>query len=93
MDEAKTEGYYTQQRADMFGFVPQQARRILEIGCGQGTFLATLARDDRELWGIELDPDMARHAEKVCHRPRKPLHGGPQRLFDRFYLARCQQFP
>lgn len=68
MDKAKTEGYYTQQRADMFGFVPQQARRILEIGCGQGTFLATLARDDRELWGIELDSDMARHAEKVCHR-------------------------
>ena len=38
-------------------------------------------------------PPGMENVPKKCHRPRKPLHGGPQRLFDRFYLARCQQFP
>jgi 2-polyprenyl-3-methyl-5-hydroxy-6-metoxy-1,4-benzoquinol methylase len=41
----------------MVAFVPAQARRILDVGCGQGCFAARLkAERSVEVWGIELDP-------------------------------------
>ena len=49
-------------------FVPQSARTILEVGCGAGAFLRLLERDDRELWGVELNESEARQAEAYCHR-------------------------
>ncbi len=41
----------------MLPFVPAQARRILDVGCGQGCFAARLKADRQaEVWGIEIDP-------------------------------------
>jgi 2-polyprenyl-3-methyl-5-hydroxy-6-metoxy-1,4-benzoquinol methylase len=53
-------GYHTRPRPEMLAFVPAGARRVLDVGCGGGTFAARL-RDERgaEVWGIEISPEAA----------------------------------
>lgn len=50
-------GYFARPRPEMVPFVPAVARRIVDVGCGQGCFASRL-REERgaEVWGIELDP-------------------------------------
>ncbi|MBP5318527.1 MAG: class I SAM-dependent methyltransferase [Paludibacteraceae bacterium] len=64
----KAGDYYTQSRLEMLPLVPAEARRILEVGCGSGVFLRSLERDDRELWGMDINAEMAEPAREVCHR-------------------------
>jgi 2-polyprenyl-3-methyl-5-hydroxy-6-metoxy-1,4-benzoquinol methylase len=59
-------GYFHNQRAEMLKYIPQNATRILEVGCGEGAFSSLLKRSDRELWGIELNEDAAQKATEVC---------------------------
>ncbi len=56
--------YYAQTRPEMLEFIPRSAKRILEIGCGQGLF-ANLVKKNRqaEIWGVEKEPSAARLAE------------------------------
>ncbi|MEZ4386637.1 MAG: class I SAM-dependent methyltransferase [Candidatus Krumholzibacteriia bacterium] len=60
--------YYSHPRPQMRAFVPASARRILDIGCGDGAFAAGLRAErlaqglDLEAWGIEQDPDAAARA-------------------------------
>jgi 2-polyprenyl-3-methyl-5-hydroxy-6-metoxy-1,4-benzoquinol methylase len=53
-------GYFAKPRPAMLPFVPAGARRILDIGCGEGSFAARL-REERgaQVWGVELDPAAA----------------------------------
>ena len=44
--------YYSEPRSEMLGFVPTNCRTALEIGCGEGAFLASIP-DLKERWGIE----------------------------------------
>lgn len=44
-------GYYSLERQEMLDFVPSVQGTVLEIGCGQGRFVASLAA--KETWGIE----------------------------------------
>jgi 2-polyprenyl-3-methyl-5-hydroxy-6-metoxy-1,4-benzoquinol methylase len=47
--------YYEGGRPEMLEFVPQTARRILEVGCAEGNFAKQLKeRNQAELWGVEL---------------------------------------
>lgn len=59
-------GYFHNQRAEMLKYIPQNATRILEVGCGEGAFSSLLKRSDRELWGIEMNEDAAQKATEVC---------------------------
>ena len=57
--------YYHGERPEMMPFVPKDAKRILEIGCGEGHFSELLARElNCETWGLELDPGAAAAARK-----------------------------
>ena len=68
-----TTDYFEHPRPDMLPFVPEQARRILDLGCGSGAFAASLGRQrDRELWGVVLDPGGAHSA---AQRLDRVLHG------------------
>ncbi len=61
--------YYRLDRGEMLGFVPAGAKRILEVGCGNGAFaLAVKKRQDCEYWGIEPYEDAAREAGKIVDR-------------------------
>ena len=66
----KPDGYYTQSRPDMLPFIPRDAKRILDVGCGQGGFASKLKELlGAEVWGIEYVPAAAevarRHLDRV----------------------------
>jgi 2-polyprenyl-3-methyl-5-hydroxy-6-metoxy-1,4-benzoquinol methylase len=63
IDEAIPE--YDSDRRELFPFLPQTARTLLDVGCGSGAFgrLLRSRRPDMELWAIEPDPVSARAAE------------------------------
>ncbi len=50
--------YFQNTRPEMAALVPATRQRVLEIGCGEGRFLAAL-EGVGERWGIEPDPDAA----------------------------------
>lgn len=67
---AKDAAYYGRPRREMRRFVPAEARRILDVGCGAGAFGAGL-KDERpglEVWGVEMDPEAAARARTVLDR-------------------------
>jgi 2-polyprenyl-3-methyl-5-hydroxy-6-metoxy-1,4-benzoquinol methylase len=48
-------GYYGKERSDLLQYVPEKVERVLEIGCGEGSFGAALkARSGCHVTGIEL---------------------------------------
>jgi len=58
-------GYFKANRHEMLAFIPKNATRILEVGCGEGAFCKGLKRDDREIWGVEINPIAAQKAVEV----------------------------
>ncbi|MCX6147117.1 MAG: class I SAM-dependent methyltransferase [Candidatus Kapabacteria bacterium] len=60
----KTDGYYIQTRHEMLKFIPQNAGKILDVGCGEGQFGLQLKQLlNAEVWGMELDEKSAKVAE------------------------------
>jgi len=59
-------GYFQNQRTVMLKYIPSNAIRILEVGCGEGEFCRALKRPDREIWGVEMNEDAAKMATKNC---------------------------
>ncbi len=58
---AKPETYFSGDRPEMVQYVPEGAKRILEIGCGEGNFgVYFKEKFGAEVWGIEYD---AAHAQ------------------------------
>lgn len=63
------EDYFSIERPEMTAFVPPDARRILDVGCGSGSFAAALKeRTGAEVWGIELAPAAGREASRRLDR-------------------------
>lgn len=57
--------YYTGDREDIRAFVPADARRVLDVGCGAGTMGARLKElTGAEVAGIEVFEEAARVAEE-----------------------------
>jgi 2-polyprenyl-3-methyl-5-hydroxy-6-metoxy-1,4-benzoquinol methylase len=57
--DIKDTSYYGHTRPEMLPFIPKNAKRILEIGCGQAHFSSQLVKDGVEVWGIEPDTKSA----------------------------------
>jgi 2-polyprenyl-3-methyl-5-hydroxy-6-metoxy-1,4-benzoquinol methylase len=55
---------YTTPRPDVAALVPDSALRVLDVGCSNGALGASLKRAvaDRQVVGIEADPDFCREA-------------------------------
>ena len=61
----KPGSYYEWPRTEMLSFVPKEARKILDIGCGSGMFASQLKAERRaEVWGIELSKEASEKARK-----------------------------
>jgi len=58
--------YLNSHRPEMKKYVPEKAVRILDVGCSDGSFCASLKRADREIWGVEMNNDAAQKASEVC---------------------------
>lgn len=59
----KQQNYYAYARAEMMKFIPQDSKKILDIGCGQGEFGKQLKQKlQAEVWGIEINGEAASKA-------------------------------
>lgn len=50
------------ERRELDPFMPEEARYVVDVGCGHGRFGERLRRPGRQVIGIEPDPGMARQA-------------------------------
>ncbi|MDP1727135.1 MAG: class I SAM-dependent methyltransferase [Bacteroidota bacterium] len=79
--------YYGSNRSEMLAFIPLTAQKILEIGCGEGSFSKQLIAQGIECWGIEPDDASAERAAsklfKVIHaKLEDAIHQIPENYFD-----------
>lgn len=65
----KPADYYSNVRSEMLEYLPKDASRIIDIGCGNGAF-GKVIREKREaeVWGIELMPHEAAQASEALHK-------------------------
>lgn len=56
--------YYSFQRPEMMPFLPNHYTHVIDVGCGEGRFLALL-NADAERWGVEPNEIAAEKAEAL----------------------------
>jgi 2-polyprenyl-3-methyl-5-hydroxy-6-metoxy-1,4-benzoquinol methylase len=65
----KPEDYYSNNRQEMLTFLPKKAAKILDVGCGDGTFANVVKKmNNAEVWGIEYMAEEANKAAKVLDK-------------------------
>jgi len=53
-------GYFNHPRPELVCYLPEDAVRILDVGCGEGTFSVGLTEKQKlETWGMEIDEESA----------------------------------
>lgn len=61
--------YFDHARTEMLAFIPPQAQRILDVGCGAGGFASQLKKSlNAEMWGIEIDGGAAARAQGIFEK-------------------------
>src|SRR5262249_16694080 len=65
----KSADYFEYARQEILPFVPAYCRRLLDVGCGAGTFGASLKRTRSiEIWGVEpFEGAAARASARLDH--------------------------
>jgi len=80
--------YYRQERSEIVDLVLDSTKCILDIGCGQGTFLKVLKEKTKaETWGVELVPEIAEVAKNyvdnvIVGKIEEIFHLIPDKYFD-----------
>lgn len=65
----KPNNYYENCRDEMIRYVPKNAKKTLEFGCGHGAFSELLKNTlDAECWGVEIDDRSAQIASEKLYR-------------------------
>ncbi len=79
MDYHNKDGvYYFNERPEMLEFFPKSAKKVLDIGCGQGTFAVQLKNNyQTETWGIEY---MQKHGEEAA------------KFLDKVFIGPCELY-
>jgi len=90
--ENKPQGYYDNVREEMLKYLPETAKKILDIGCGNGAFSSLVKeKNNAEVWGIELMEEEAKVAVDVLDKVfvgncEKHIEGLPEQYFDVIYM-------
>ena len=67
--DSKAMSYFEYERPEMLELVPENAVRILDVGCGSGRFGSLVKkRGHTEVWGIEPSEQALKQAQKVLDR-------------------------
>ncbi|MFY8187686.1 MAG: class I SAM-dependent methyltransferase [Flavobacterium sp.] len=88
----KPTGYYNNIRTEMLDFLPPNSKKILDVGCGQGSFASVIKEmQGAEVWGIEYMESEAKVAatvlDKVFSGPcENALDKLPDHYFDAIYF-------
>lgn len=85
--ETKPNGYFQCTRPEMLEFLPPHSRRVLDVGCAEGSFGASIKQlRGIEVWGVEPTKSAAGAAAKrldtVIAADFGPDTGLPERAFD-----------
>ena len=66
----KFESYYDSPREDLIELVPPDTHKVLDVGCAKGAYGRRLKelRKDVQVYGVELNPLLAKEAEKHYHK-------------------------
>lgn len=85
---SQSQEYYVNSRSEMLPFVPTSAKKILDVGCGQGDF-AMLLKDKlkAEVWGADLNAESIKIAHNRLDKAiagdfAQLLHELPDGYFD-----------
>lgn len=83
----KPSDYFSGDRKEMVAFVPEDSRRTLDVGCGEGLFSAELKkRCQAETWGIEIDTTAAATARRrLDHVVQGDIAAVIDRLPERYF--------
>lgn len=74
----KPSHYYNKVRYEMLKYLPKEAKTILEVGCGNGCFIAEIKKTNQgEFWGIELMPNEAEEAKSIL---------------DKVFVGKCEDY-
>jgi len=74
----KANDYFNHERPEMLAFLPEDCNRVLDVGCGEGTFIKQVKdRNGAEVWGIELMKTPGKAAEKIL---------------DKVFIGPCENF-
>ena len=66
---SKREEYFECPRLEMLEYVPSDCRKVLDVGCGAGSFGASIRkRIDCEVWGVESNAGSIQKAEQNIDR-------------------------
>jgi len=90
--ENKPDGYYNNSRKEMLVYLPNNAKTVLDVGCGNGTFSnIIIEKTNAEVWGIELmekEAEIAReHLHKVYTGPcEEHIKSLPDNYFEVIYF-------
>lgn len=88
----KPDGYYNDDREEMLKYLPKSAKKIADIGCGNGIFAEMVKNmNNAEVWGIELMEEEAKIAkeklDKVLAGPcEENIEKLPNNYFEAIYF-------
>jgi 2-polyprenyl-3-methyl-5-hydroxy-6-metoxy-1,4-benzoquinol methylase len=90
--ENKAKAYYNFPREEMLVYLPKEAKTVLEVGCGQGTFAAQIkAYNNAEVWGIEYMKEEGDLAKDILDKVfigavEDYINDMPDNFFDAIYF-------